>query len=112
MPTGEGLFACRCILFVDDEFFLADDLRQILHEHHAEIFRPAATITDIRRLLARRPLDGMEVGVQPHAKAAVRRPLLSHPISVSSNILGIKQTALSRRTQTRCSDASHTSGTP
>ena len=41
MPTGEGLFACRCILFVDDEFFLADDLRQNLHEHHAEIFGPA-----------------------------------------------------------------------
>jgi hypothetical protein len=75
-----GVFSCRqakaylhaaASLFVDDEFFLADDLRQILHEHHAEIFGPAATITDIQRLLARRPLDGMEAGVQPHAKAAV-----------------------------------------
>lgn len=55
MPAGDGLFACRRILFVADEFFLADDLRQILHEHHAEIFGPAATITDIRRL--EKPLD-------------------------------------------------------
>jgi hypothetical protein len=92
-------------------------LRQNLHEHHAEIFGPAATITDIRRRLAQRPLDGMEAGVQPHAKAAVWRPLLvilfpCHPISLSSNSLGIKQKALPRRTQTHCSDASHTSGTP
>ena len=44
MPSSEGILAGRRILIVEDEYFLADDLMQILHEHHAEILGPAATI--------------------------------------------------------------------
>jgi DNA-binding NtrC family response regulator len=51
MLSAEGILAGRRILIVEDEFFLADDLRQILHEHHAEIVGPAATIVKALTLI-------------------------------------------------------------
>ena len=51
MPLGEGILAGRRILIVEDEYFLADDLRQILHEHHAETLGPASTIAKALALI-------------------------------------------------------------
>jgi CheY-like chemotaxis protein len=51
MPLSEGILAGRRILIVEDEYLLADDLRQILHEHHAEILGPAATIAKALTLI-------------------------------------------------------------
>src|SRR5215469_16414565 len=51
MPLGEGILAGRRILIVEDEFFLADDLRQILDEQHAETLGPASTIAKALTLI-------------------------------------------------------------
>ena len=39
------------ILIVEDEYFLADDLRQILHEQRAETLGPASTIAKALTLI-------------------------------------------------------------
>jgi DNA-binding NtrC family response regulator len=51
MPLHEGILAGRRILIVEDEYFLADDLRQILQEQHAETLGPASTIANALTLI-------------------------------------------------------------
>lgn len=51
-----GKLAGRRILVVEDEFFLADDLRRALTEHGAEVAGPANTL-DRARALASESVD-------------------------------------------------------
>jgi DNA-binding response OmpR family regulator len=51
MPLGASALAGRRILVVEDEFFLADDLRQILHEQNVEVLGPAATVTKALKVI-------------------------------------------------------------
>ena len=71
MPSSEGILAGRRILIVEDEYFLADDLMQILHEHHAEILGPAATIDNALTLInAGEPIDCAVLDVNLRGQAA------------------------------------------
>jgi DNA-binding NtrC family response regulator len=45
------VLAGRRILIVEDEYFLADDLRQILREQSAEVLGPAPTMTEALRVI-------------------------------------------------------------
>jgi len=43
-PTAKTVLGGRRILIVEDEYFLADDLRQILSEQNVEVLGPVATM--------------------------------------------------------------------
>jgi response regulator RpfG family c-di-GMP phosphodiesterase len=71
MPSGEGILAGRRVLIVEDEYFLADDLRQILHDQRAEILGPAATIARAFTLInAGEPIDCAVLDVNLCGEAA------------------------------------------
>ena len=58
-------------MIVEDEYFLADDLRQILHDHHAEILGPAATIANALTLInAGGQIDCAVLDVNLHGQSA------------------------------------------
>jgi len=44
--NGQSALAGRRILIVEDEYFLADDLRQILSDQRTEVLGPVATIAN------------------------------------------------------------------
>jgi DNA-binding response OmpR family regulator len=52
MPSvaGKGLAGLR-ILIVEDEYFLADDVRQILNEQNVHVLGPVPTMTEALRLI-------------------------------------------------------------
>jgi DNA-binding response OmpR family regulator len=64
-PLAESAFAGRRVLVVEDEYLLADDLREILVEHGAEVVGPAATLCDgIRMIEADNRIDFAVLDVQ------------------------------------------------
>ena len=55
---GQSALAERRILIVEDEYFLADDLRQILSEQRAEVLGPVATIANALSVISNAgPID-------------------------------------------------------
>ena len=52
MSLGESILLGRRILVVEDEFFLADDLRQILRGQQAEVLGPVGTIANALKLIS------------------------------------------------------------
>ncbi|SRR5579871_3795801 len=45
-PIGKSALSGRRVLIVEDEYFLADDLRQILAEFGVEVLGPVATLDE------------------------------------------------------------------
>ena len=50
-PTAKSALAGRRILVVEDEYFLADDLKKILAKHGAEVLGPVATLGEGLRII-------------------------------------------------------------
>ena len=56
--TGAGTFSSfrgRCVLVVEDEYLLAEDLREELEQQGAEVLGPAANVADAMELLRHGP---------------------------------------------------------
>jgi DNA-binding NtrC family response regulator len=63
--------AGRRILIVEDEYFLADDLKQILKEQCVEVLGPAPTMTEALRVInCRQPIDCAVLDVNLRGKSA------------------------------------------
>jgi DNA-binding response OmpR family regulator len=45
-PVAKGAFAERRVLIVEDEYFLADDLKQALAKHGADVLGPVGTLRE------------------------------------------------------------------
>jgi DNA-binding response OmpR family regulator len=57
-PVTGCALAGRTILIVEDEFFLADDLKQILNEQNVHVLGPVPTLTEALRVLSdNHPID-------------------------------------------------------
>ena len=55
---GQSALVGRRILIVEDEYFLADDLRQILSDQRAEVLGPVATIANVLSVISNTgPID-------------------------------------------------------
>jgi DNA-binding response OmpR family regulator len=64
-PTAKSALSGRRVLIVEDEFFLADDLRQALVEHGAEVLGPVATVGEGLHIIASdNPIDSAVLDVQ------------------------------------------------
>jgi two-component SAPR family response regulator len=76
-PRAKTMLAGRRILIVEDEYFLADDLRQILSEQHAEVLGPVPTTVEALALVHNdQPIDCAVLDVNLGGKAVF-------PISVA-----------------------------
>jgi CheY-like chemotaxis protein len=76
-PRAKTMLAGRRILIVEDEYFLADDLRQILSEQHAEVLGPVPTTAEALALVHNdQPIDCAVLDVNLGGKAVF-------PISVA-----------------------------
>lgn len=79
MSIGKGVLAGRRILVVEDEYFLADDLKQILHGQRAEVLGPVATIATALKLICEGgPIDCAVLDVNVSGQAV-------YPISAALN---------------------------
>ena len=54
---GENGFSGKRILIVEDEYYLANDLAQMLTDGGAEVVGPAASLSEAERLVAQGGLD-------------------------------------------------------
>jgi CheY-like chemotaxis protein len=60
----------RCILVVEDEYFLADDLRELLADAGAEVLGPVASIAEANKLIASgAPIDAAVLDVNLSGQA-------------------------------------------
>lgn len=76
-PKAKPMLAGRRILIVEDEYFLADDLRQILSEQNAEVLGPVPTMAEALAVIHNdQPIDCAVLDVNLGGKAVF-------PISVA-----------------------------
>jgi DNA-binding response OmpR family regulator len=62
--VAKSALAGRRILIVEDEFFLADDLKQILREQHVHVLGPVPTMSEALRVMNDSdPIDGAVLDV-------------------------------------------------
>src|SRR3712207_2395001 len=55
--AGTGALAYRRVLIVEDEYFLADDMAQVLRKFGAQVVGPVQTTDKALALLAEEPVD-------------------------------------------------------
>ena len=63
-PTGArtvSSFRGRCILVVEDEYLLAEDLREELEQQGAEVLGPVSNVADAMELLRQGPAPDMAI---------------------------------------------------
>jgi len=70
-PLGTGTLAGRRVLVVEDEYFLADDLKQILSEQRAEVLGPEPTIASALKVISDEgPIDCAVLDVNLRGESA------------------------------------------
>lgn len=68
-PVGKSALAGRRVLIVEDEYFLADDLRQILVELGVEVLGPVATLGEGLHIIeSENQIDSAVLDVQLRGK--------------------------------------------
>ena len=59
MPDGSELLNGRRVLVVEDEYFIADDMRRVLEENGAQVIGPVGSIDDALAIIDETPrIDG------------------------------------------------------
>lgn len=65
-----GTSGRRCVLLVEDEYFIADDLHQAFAAAGAEVVGPVATVRDALAIVEKRPVDAAVVDINLQGELA------------------------------------------